>query len=84
MQTKFSEHAWEDFCHWLDTDKKMTKRIRALVKDIHRSPFVGIGKPERLKENLAGYWSRRIDGEHRLVYRIEDSTLEIAQCRGHY
>lgn len=84
MQTRFSERAWDDLSYWLDTDKKMVKRLRALIQDIQRSPFEGIGKPEPLKGNLSGFWSRRIDGEHRIVYRVEGDALEIAQCRGHY
>ena len=76
--------AWEDYLYWQTHDKKILKRINQLVKDISRSPFEGIGKPEPLKENLAGLWSRRIDGEHRTVYTVEDNTVLIFSCRGHY
>lgn len=76
--------AWEDYLYWQTHDKKILKRINQLVKDISRNPFEGIGKPEPLKENLAGLWSRRIDGEHRIVYAVEDNTVLIFSCRGHY
>ena len=87
MQTKIIQwdfDAWEDYLYWQTQDKKTLKRINQLVKDISRSPFEGIGKPELLKENLAGFWSRRIDEEHRLVYVVEESTVLIISCRGHY
>lgn len=70
--------------YWQHTDRVRLKRINALVKDIGRDPFSGIGKPEPLKHHLAGFWSRRIDEEHRLVYAVEDERLKIAQCRHHY
>ena len=76
--------AWEDYLYWQTQDKKILKRINQLVKDISRNQFDGIGKPEPLKGNLAGFWSRRIDGEHRLVYAVEDKTILIISCRGHY
>lgn len=76
--------AWEDYLYWQVQDKKMLKRINQLVKDISRNPFEGIGKPEPLKGNLTGFWSRRIDEEHRLVYAVEDSTVVLISCRGHY
>ena len=76
--------AWEDYLYWQTQDKKILKRINQLVKEISRSPFEGIGKPEPLKGNLAGLWSRRIDEEHRLVYTVEDNTILIFACRGHY
>ncbi|MGN1350768.1 MAG: Txe/YoeB family addiction module toxin [Anaerovoracaceae bacterium] len=76
--------AWEDYLYWQGQDKKILKRINQLVKDIGRSPFEGIGKPEPLKGNLAGFWSRRIDEEHRLVYAVEDERVLIFSCRGHY
>lgn len=76
--------AWEDYLYWQMRDKKILKRINQLVKDISRNPFEGIGKPEPLKENLAGLWSRRIDGEHRIVYAVEDNAVLIFSCRGHY
>lgn len=80
----FSERAFEEYLYWQAQDKKILKRINALLKDIARSPFDGIGKPEGLKENLSGYWSRRIDDTHRLVYRIENDLIEVYQCKGHY
>ena len=76
--------AWEDYLYWQTQYKKILKRINQLVKDISRNPFEGIGKPEPLKENLAGFWSRRIDEEHRLVYMVEDDKVLIFSCRGHY
>ncbi len=84
MKFIFSEQAWEDYLYWQKTDKKLVERINALVKDISRSPFVGIGKPEPLKNALSGYWSRRINDEHRIVYKISDGSLFIAQLRFHY
>ena len=76
--------AWEDYLYWQGQDKKMLKRINQLIKDISRNPFEGIGKPESLKGNLTGFWSRRVDEEHRLVYVVEDSAVVIISCRGHY
>lgn len=84
MKLIFSENAWEDYLHWQQADKKTLKRINALIKEIKRAPFEGIGKPEPLKHALAGYWSRRIDGEHRLVYEIDADSALIAQLRYHY
>jgi toxin YoeB len=80
----FSEHAWEDYLYWQRTDRKLLKRINLLVRDTLRSPFDGIGKPEPLKHGLAGYWSRRINDEHRLVYKVEGDCVFFAQCRYHY
>jgi len=80
----FSEHAWEDYLYWQRTDKKILKRINQLIKEIERSPFQGIGKPEPLRHGLSGYWSRRTDDEHRIVYKIENKTLFLAQLRYHY
>jgi toxin YoeB len=80
----FSEQAWDDYLYWQKTDKKLLERINALVKDISRSPFEGIGKPEPLKNALSGYWSRRINDEHRIVYKIADGSMLIAQLRYHY
>ena len=80
----FSERAWEEFQYWMGQDKKTVKRITALLKDISRSPFDGIGKPEPLKENLSGFWSRRIDEVNRLVYYEQDGIIYIVSCRGHY
>jgi toxin YoeB len=80
----FSGQAWEDYLYWQKTDKKLLERINTLVKDISRSPFAGIGKPEPLKNALSGYWSRRINDEHRIVYKIADGSILIAQLRYHY
>ena len=84
MKLVFEPVAWEQFQHWQDTDRAMLRRVNALIKDCLRHPFDGIGKPEPLKGDLAGCWSRRIDREHRLVYRVTDDTLEIVRCRYHY
>ena len=84
MKLIFSEQAWEDYLYWQKTDKKLLERINALIKDISRSPFAGIGKPEPLKNALSGYWSRRISAEHRIVYRMADGSMLIAQLRYHY
>lgn len=84
MNIIFSNQAWEDYLHWNATDKKIFKKINTLIKECQRTPFSGTGKPEPLKQELAGAWSRRIDKEHRLVYRVKDGSLEIAQCRHHY
>jgi toxin YoeB len=84
MPIKFSDQAWDDYLYWQANDRATIKRINTLLKEIQRSPFEGIGKPEPLKHNLSGFWSRRIDEEHRLIYSIMDDTLLIAQCRYHY
>lgn len=84
MRTLWEDRAWDDYIYWQTQDKRTLKRINALLKDIKRSPFEGIGKPEPLKENLSGMWSRRIDEENRIVYYAEDSILYIISCRGHY
>ena len=84
MRLIFSEHAWGDYLYWQRTDKKLLKRINTLIQDIQRSPFEGIAKPEPLKHALSGYWSRRINDEHRFVYKIEEDSLLIAQLRHHY
>ena len=84
MKLVFSEQAWEDYLHWQETDKKILKRINALIKEATRTPFEGTGKPEGLKHALAGYWSRRINDEHRMVYKIDGDSLLIAQLRYHY
>jgi len=83
MKPIFSENAWDDYLYWQKTDKKTLERINQLISDIKRSPYEGIGKPEPLKHALSGYWSRRIDGEHRLVYRSENESAYIAQLRYH-
>jgi toxin YoeB len=80
----FAEQAWEDYLYWQRQDKRIVKRINELVEATTREPFAGIGKPEPLKHALAGYWSRRITDEHRMVYRIEKDALLIAQARYHY
>ncbi|MDP2830241.1 MAG: Txe/YoeB family addiction module toxin [Sulfuricellaceae bacterium] len=82
--TPFEDAAWDDYLYWQQNDKAMLRRINALIRDIQRDPFAGIGKPEALKFNLSGYWSRRIDDEHRIVYTVVDEDLVIAQLRGHY
>ncbi len=84
MKLLFSENAWEDYLFWQKTDKKTLKRINLLIKDIQRNKYEGIGKPESLKHNLSGYWSRRITNEHRIVYKIENNSILIAQLRYHY
>ncbi|UTW49165.1 Txe/YoeB family addiction module toxin [Bacterioplanoides sp. SCSIO 12839] len=84
MKLIFSSKAWESYLYWQSTDKKMLKRINALIKEIQRTPFEGTGKPEPLKHGLMGYWSRRINDEHRLVYKVEDGAVLIAQLRYHY
>jgi toxin YoeB len=84
MKVAFSSQAWEDYLHWQQTDRKLLKRINALIKEISRTPFEGTGKPEPLRHALAGYWSRRITDEHRLVYKMQDDALIIAQARFHY
>lgn len=80
----FSENGWEDYLYWQTQDKKTLKKINQLLQDISRNGYTGIGKPEALKENLSGYWSRRIDECNRIVYRINSDTIEIVSCRGHY
>jgi toxin YoeB len=84
MRLSFHSQAWEDYLWWQQNDKQMLKRLNALIRDIERDPFVGIGKPEALKHNLQGFWSRRMSDEHRIVYQVEGDVLMIAQCRGHY
>nr|WP_301193014.1 Txe/YoeB family addiction module toxin [Plebeiobacterium sediminum] len=76
--------AWEDYLYWQTKDKKILKKINLLIKECQRTPFVGIGKPEALKNNLTGWWSRRINHSDRLVYKVENDTLYILQCRYHY
>ena len=84
MKLVFSRHAWEDYLYRQKTDRQIVRRINALIESIRRSPFKGIGKPEPLKNRLTGYWSRRIDREHRLVYRIDGESIYIVQARYHY
>lgn len=80
----FSEKAWEDYLYWQTQDKKTLKRINQLLQDIERNGYSGIGKPEPLKGDLSGCWSRRIDEANRIVYRLTDNTIEILQCKSHY
>ncbi|HIJ57814.1 MAG TPA: Txe/YoeB family addiction module toxin [Deltaproteobacteria bacterium] len=84
MKLIFSDHAWEDYLYWQQTDKKILGRINTLIKDIKRNPFEGIGKPEPLKHALSGYWSRRINEEHRIVYKASSDSIHIVQLRYHY
>ncbi len=80
----WADLAWEDYLYWQKEDKKKLQRINGLIKDIKRNPFMGLGDPEPLKHNWSGYWSRRIDKQHRLVYKVDKQTIVIAQCRYHY
>jgi len=84
MKFIFIDESWEDYLFWQHTDKNMVKKINALLKDISRTPFTGIGKPEPLKYKYKGFWSRRIDGEHRLIYQYKEDEILIAKCRFHY
>lgn len=84
MQVLWHESGWDDYIWWQSQDKKTLKRINALIKDMQRTPYEGLGKPEPLKENLTGWWSRRIDETNRIVYRVKDNALVIAACRNHY
>ena len=84
MKLVFAENAWQDYLYWQKTDKKVLKRINQLIQAISREPFDGIGKPEPLKHALSGYWSRRINDEHRVIYKIQQKSLLIVQLRYHY
>jgi len=84
MKIIWDDEAWDDYMYWQGQDKKTLKRINLLVQDISRNGYDGIGKPEALKENWSGWWSRRIDDKNRLIYRISEEKIEIAQCRSHY
>lgn len=84
MNVLFHKRGWEDYLHWQRADRKMLGRINRLIKECQRTPLKGAGKPEPLKGEFSGWWSRRIDREHRLVYRVRDGALEVAQCRYHY
>ena len=84
MKLIFSSRSWEEYLHWQATDKRILKRINGLINEIMRTPFEGTGKPEALKHALAGYWSRRINEEHRIVYKVEGDSVYIAQLRFHY
>ncbi len=84
MKLIWDEEAWDDYLAWQSEDKKTLKRINKLIRDIQSTPYSGLGKPEPLKHDLSGYWSRRIDDYNRLVYKVEDNELRIAQCKTHY
>ena len=84
MKLVFSSQAWDDYLYWQRTDRKVLKRINDIIREITRTPFEGIGRPEALRHALAGYWSRRIDDEHRLVYKVDKEAVLIAQLRYHY
>ncbi len=84
MEIVWQENAWEDYLYWQKNEKPKLKRVNELIKDCQRNKFEGIGKPELLKENLSGFWSRRIDNDHRLVYKISENRFHIIQCRFHY
>lgn len=84
MILSWTDSAWDDYLYWQMTDKKILKRLNTLIEDIKRHPFEGIGKPEPLKHDFSGYWSRRIDQEHRIVYKATDEAIMIVMCRYHY
>jgi toxin YoeB len=84
MNIQFSSRGWDDYLHWQHTDKRMLKRINELLNDISRSPHEGVGKPEPLRHALSGYWTRRINDEHRLVYRMEGDAVKVAQAKYHH
>ncbi|MEQ7155089.1 Txe/YoeB family addiction module toxin [Brevundimonas aurifodinae] len=84
MKITFQAYGWEDYLHWQTQDRKLLKKLNGLIRECQRTPFTGTGKPEPLKGEFAGWWSRRIDQEHRLIYRVLDDNLLIAQCRYHY
>lgn len=84
MRYIFVEESWEDYLYWQTTDKKIMTKINELLKDISRHPFTGLGKPEPLRHKYKGFWSRRIDGEHRLIYKVKDDEIIILKCRFHY
>ena len=84
MQLLFVKEAWDGYLYWQQNDKRINKRLNELIKAVAREPFSGIGKPDLLKFDMAGYWSRRINNEHRLAYKIDDDTVTIIQCRYHY
>ncbi len=84
MKYIFVDESWEDYVYWQNTDKKIVKRINELLKDVSRTPFTGIGKPEPLKFKYKGFWSRRINEEHRLIYQVRNNEILIAKCKFHY
>lgn len=83
MKLVFADEAWADYQFWLKQDKRMLERINTLLREIERQPFTGVGKPEALRHGLAGFWSRRLTAEHRVVYRVQEGELQIAQLRSH-
>jgi toxin YoeB len=84
MKYIFVDESWEDYLYWQETNKKYVKKINDLLKSISREPYTGIGKPEALRHNYQGYWSRKIDNEHRLIYRVKEDEIHIVKCRFHY
>jgi toxin YoeB len=84
MKFRFVDESWEDYLYWQKTDKKVLAKINDLLKDISRNQYSGLGKPEPLKYKYQGFWSRKINGEHRLIYRVKDDEVHIAKCRFHY
>jgi toxin YoeB len=84
MKKLWTEKGWENYLYWQEQNKKVLRKLNSIIKDIERSPYEGIGKPEPLKHSLSGWWSRHIDDDNRIVYRIKDGNLEISQCKGHY
>jgi toxin YoeB len=84
MIISFSKNSWEDYLYWQKNDKKKLKRINSLLKDVQRQPFEGIGKPEPLKNGYKGFWSRKIDDEHRLIYAVKETAIHVIKCRFHY
>lgn len=84
MKILWEDRGWNDYLYWQENDRKILKRINNIIKDMCRNPFDGIGKPEALKDNLSGFWSRRINDEHRIVYDVKDNFLRIVSCKGHY
>ena len=84
MKILWEEKVWGDYCQWQQEDKKILKKVNSIIKDIQGNWYTGIGKPEALKNNLSGWWSRRIDEKNRVVYKIENNAIIIASCKGHY
>jgi len=84
MKLVFVEESWEDYLYWQKTDKNKLKKINELIRDISRTPFEGLGKPDPLKHKYSGFWLRRIDNEHRLIYRVIEDEIQIVKCRFHY
>lgn len=84
MEKLWTDRAWDDYIYWQGQDKKTLKRVNELIKDIERNGYEGIGKPEPLRGDLSGWWSRRIDDTNRIVYRLQDGKIVLSQCRGHY